>query len=916
MIELAELLLTDGTTTIDLLSLATASGLHLRSWTPASSRYKGRGVWHDSPLASGKRPAFHSWDATEEAMQFTLVGLTTDDLAHRAADFRNLLQQAWDYFENGWPQADPVYLIRRAHGETNPAYSLVMGGETPQDGGYTAEVSAVSYTVGYESWDVRIWREEHWRDCVPGSEGVCLPNAGYESVCRPCFVEFAANGIITVPFGVGIDDLMGAAFTAELWVKFDTMAACQLFDKGLAGPAGWDLAVSAAGAVTATIQFTVADAIQNSNNGVVVVGTWYHIAMTWNPADNRPLIWIDGAQPGYAAGQDKNGATVADGAHDLLIGNNVGLGADLQGDVGWTRASDTERYTVPFTPAVRCDPPAIGVNTMGQWVGEECAGTLIRNMANDPTFDGTLANGTFDCDCLDWVGNIDPADDSIDYTCEEDDIEAFIRNAHGRAAITQIWHFDATAPGTYTGNLVEESNYELLPNPMQVGDFLYIGIDNAAWYYGGFFNVVFDLVDVGANPGGQWTYGTGGAGWGLFAGGSDGTQSFNQTGIRAFSWPIPAAPWVAQAVHGITAYWIRYEVLVAPGNVPPTQQNRPVYTTTWAFTEFESASVPGDVPALARILGVQAGEDQLAGTDEGLMPSRVLLALRSKDRGADFVPYFNFGDPSVAGAAGAQAQVGVTPAVEAQGTEVGDTDRQQAVRVVGSNTIAGTWQPVQSWAIAAAYAPQYYGSYRVFFRGACIAHAGAILRTRVQFAMASGIVATTKEIDWIHDTRDDKLYDLGLMTLPPYAPAHATDLPRTALTITVQQYTDNAGDSMSYYDLAILPVDEKVVEATTTPPGASTLSWQITSRLLFDSTTTLREGSLRTLTLDSGGAVTGYWMPISAGSAWFQVNADQRLWMLGEWYDSANAVWMSAHEMHLRILLKRIARYRSLRGSR
>jgi len=537
-------------------------------------------------------------------------------------------------------------------------------------------------------------------------------------------------------------------------------------------------------------------------------------------------------------------------------------------------------------------------------------------VADDSAFDGTLANGIFDCDCYDWVGNVDPADDSIDYTCEETDIEAFIRNAHTHAAITQIWHYDATAPGTWTGNLVEESNYELLPNPMQVGDFLYIGIDNAALYYGGFFNIVFDLEDVGANPGGQWRYGTGGVGWAVLPGISDGTQWLNQTGIRAVSWPIPAAAWVAQGVHGITAYWIRYEVLVAPGNVPPAQQNRPVYTTTWAFTEFEDTSVPGDVPALARILQVQAGEDQLAGTDEGLMPSRVLLALRSKSRGADFVPYFNFGDPSVAGAAGAQAQAGVTPAVEAQGTEVGDTDRQQAVRVVGQNGAINSWEDVQSWAIAAAYAPQYYGMYRVFFRGACIAHAGTVLRTRVQFAMASGIVATTEEIDWVHDIFDDKLYDLGIMTLPPYAPAHITDLPRTALTITVQQYTDNVADSMSYYDLIILPVDEKVVEAITTPPGSSTLSWQVTSRLLFDSTTTLREGSLRTLTLDSGGAVTGYWMPIAAGPAWFQVNADQRLWMLGEWYNSASSVWASAHEMHLRILLKRIARYQSLRGSR
>ena len=922
MLTYDELYLTDGTTTVDLLSLATPTGAHLRTYRPSSSRQKGGGwggAWHDSALASGQRPAFYAWDAVEARLGLDLVGWTENDVSDLAAKIRNLLQAARDYFVGGLPNASPVYLIRRASGQTTREYSLVLAGTAPEDADYAAAFEQYG-TVGYENWECLIVREAHWRDTIPAGEGVCLPNAGYQSVCRPCFVEFAANGIITTGNGAPLDNLAagGNGMTAEAWVRIDTVSTCEIINKGLAGPAGWDMSVTLpVGAIYATIYCLTLDGIQCTVNGTLTAdGLWHHVAFTWDDAtDLRPHIWVDGVEAAYNAGggQDRNGVIVADAGHDLLIGNNVALTMDLLGAVAWVRASDTERYVGAFTPDSRCTPPAVDANTMGQWVGEACAGTFIRNVADDATFDGTLANGTFDCDCLDWVGNIDPTDDSVDYTCEEDGIEAFIRNAHVRAAITQIWHVD-TSTGNWTGNLAEEDAYELLPNPVENGDFLYIGIDDASQFYGPFNNVVFDLDAVGVSIGGQWAY----SAWWAPLDIHDGTLLLNTTGICAVTFPIAAVnDWVPAVVHGITAYWFRFQVIGAPGNPqPPVQQNRPVYTTNWAYTEFEAANVPGDVPALARILNVVAGEGQTTGTTVGMMPARVLLALRSKDRGADFVPFFNFGDPSVPGVVGAQAQIGVTPAVGAQGTQSTASQRQQGVQVTGQNTIIDTWQPVQSWAIAQAYAPQYYGTYRVFFRGKCIAHAGTTLKTRVHFSMASGIFATTKEIDWIHDTWNNKLYDLGSMILPPYAPAHATDLPRTALTITVQQYTSNIADSMFYYDLIILPVDEKVVEAITSPPGMSALTFTVTSRLLFDSTTTLKTGTLRTLALDDNGAVTGYWRPISAGPAWFQVNANQRLWMLSEWYYAASSVWWSSHETHLKILLKRIARYQSLRGSR
>lgn len=923
MLSYDELFLSDGTTTIDLLSLATRTGVHLSAWRAGASRYKDRGYWHNSAIAPGRRPAMHQWDAVEERITLDVVGWTPDDVARQTADVRNILQQAWDYFETNIPSAVPVYLIRRMEGETNREYSLVLGGFAPEDVDYAAMRSEYG-TVSFDGWDITIWREEHWRDTLPGSEGVCLPNAGYEPVDRPCYIEFAANGIITIPLGANINNLMNNDFCAEIWVRFDTMAACQIFDKGLAGPAGWDLAVSAAGAVTATIQFTVADAIQNSVNGIVVIDTWYHIAMTWDNADNRPLIWIDGTQPAYAAGQDKNGAVVADAAHNLLIGNNVGLTADLQGDVGWARVSDTERYTVPFTPAPRCDPPALpwqDANTMGQWIGAECAGTNIVDMAGQgtQTYDGTLANGTFSYDCLDWVGNVDPSDDSVDYSCDEDDIEVFIRNGHTRAAVTQIWIEDNSA-GTFTGNWVEESAYDLLPNPVEMSDAIYFGIDNGAVFYGPFFNLVFDLADEGVDIGGIWQYWStaGGPGWqNMNIGDQDGTDELNEVGTCAITWIMPGDDWeVADpAGIGIAGYWMRFIVDTITATDPPVQQNRPVYTTNWASTEFKDTSVPGDVPALAYGVLPLPGEMEIYTTND-LMPSRVILALRSLSRGADFVPYFNFGDVSAPGLLGAQTPVGVTPSIAGGiGAQVVNDTRQQGAHVLATNTAVVTWESVQSWQLASVQAVQYYGQFRLYLRARAMALAGTV-KVRALFYTSVEMIATTEEYTFL-DTNRDKLIDLGIVSIPPYAPVHSTDLLYLGLHIFVQQQASNLADTVQYYDMFLCPIDEKVIEVVTVPAGTGTMHWLDKARLWIDSTTVLRTGAVRAMVgIHAAGAdyLSVGWLPISVGPWWFQANADQRVWILAERY--SGTYWYSVPQTHLAVLLRRIARYRSLRGAR
>ncbi|MBU0847602.1 hypothetical protein KKH23_10490, partial [Patescibacteria group bacterium] len=355
----------------------------------------------------------------------------------------------------------------------------------------------------------------------------------------------------------------------------------------------------------------------------------------------------------------------------------------------------------------------------------------------------------------------------------------------------------------------------------------------------------------------------------------------------------------------------------------PEQQNRPVYTTNWAYTELKADSVAGDVPVLARTVAIIAEEGSGGAGVASTHPARVILSLRSLSRGADFVPYFNFGDPSAPGVQGAQCQVGVTPNVEAIGVQALNSDVQTGVYVAGTQT-AAVFELVQSWSIAAAYASQYYGQFRMFVRCSPYTWPGAPANPATVMLwgvvlLADNIVTSTKWTPLDSQRGYYQLYDLGVITIPPYAPVLGIDMPHSDMKIILEQYCSAIGLVIHYYDLILIPIDEKVVEAVgvfdSDGLDYSTMS-DLSSRLVFDSTQTLRTGAMRTLLTDEVGAVTGYMQPITVGPQWFQASSDQRIWMVAENWSYGGQYWRSYHPTALKLLLKKVSLFRSLRGSR
>lgn len=126
----AELRLTDGTDTVDLLSRA--SGFILDDWTPAVAEPKGGGVWQNSPLSKGRRLVMRELNNTIETITLSVRNWNQDAVIRDTQNLRRLLTKATQYWTTDW-QDEPVWIEARAAYEQNRRYALVHDWRTPRD---------------------------------------------------------------------------------------------------------------------------------------------------------------------------------------------------------------------------------------------------------------------------------------------------------------------------------------------------------------------------------------------------------------------------------------------------------------------------------------------------------------------------------------------------------------------------------------------------------------------------------------------------------------------------------------------------------------------------------------------------------------------------------------------------------------
>lgn len=168
------LVITDGTLSdagirnqVDLLSPEGFCVLADGDWRPAITEPKGGGVWRDSQLAEGRRPADFKAQNVTESMTLTVSALDQDALIRDTQNLRRLLNKARTYGTTAW-QDEPVWIEAKSPGESEIRYAIIWDYRTPNDGNpYEQPFFQLVARAGMDDFILTLEREPYWRADEP-----------------------------------------------------------------------------------------------------------------------------------------------------------------------------------------------------------------------------------------------------------------------------------------------------------------------------------------------------------------------------------------------------------------------------------------------------------------------------------------------------------------------------------------------------------------------------------------------------------------------------------------------------------------------------------------------------------------------------------------------------------------------------
>lgn len=166
------LLITDGTTTIDLLN-RTGGGFYVQAWMPAVAEAKEGGAWRDSPLTEGRTPAYRQLGNVIDSFQILVDAPTQDAVARTVKKLRELLESAVKYWVSQQP-GKYVWLEAQGREETNRRYATIFDYRTPSDGDPTTDPFAklTSPRAAFDPWTLTL-EHDQWGEQPPGT-GTCV----------------------------------------------------------------------------------------------------------------------------------------------------------------------------------------------------------------------------------------------------------------------------------------------------------------------------------------------------------------------------------------------------------------------------------------------------------------------------------------------------------------------------------------------------------------------------------------------------------------------------------------------------------------------------------------------------------------------------------------------------------------------
>lgn len=839
--------------TIDLLS--PQWGYHIDEWEPAVATYKEGGVRADSALVDNSYLVAKRWQNVSESLSLKINRVSADALAQSLAELHEILEEASNYWIDGW-RRHPVYIEARAAGESNTRYALLYSGRLVGIPNPYAQPFLQPQGAAVADELELLLERGHWLSQPPG-ETECMPilEAKVDDDAHDQFIARVLNHHSAPTMFWPLDEESGT--TAEELIAGADGEYLGIADPGgvrfLDGGPAPDLPsgpledTSDSGFVNLSPAATqsIFQANWNTTKGTVMFWFRFNDATAWTDEENH-IIAVLGGGTGSHIIVEKLSTSPSKLLLDMGVG---GATFDLDGQAGtnWINVyvSWDSGVSVPFASLYVNGTPidASGTN-WGRFQIDynRIQGTPTTNILGANSVIGTWGIEGQVTRLIYWdrvipFGRIQSlflapplvhiSQNIAGTTCER----GFASSNWTNAVVTHAFVYDASA-ATYSSNLLEGAlPADLLPSDPDAGDILYVGsevqaIDDLATR-GAFSNLAFNLEGV-AGFSGQivWEYRVGGVGatWAELPNAMDDTDGFSRDGRAAVAWEIPD-DWDPQyTVNGVSGFWVRARVDADPNSVAeaPQQVETPIRTVNHPFIdvvgEIDSAQdididdptqaerliinngVGGDLPALGRlsIIDLLRSDTTFSGLET------LYVAGRSLKRGASFSAYLN------------ASQTALPPGVSCSGGNNTSFLFDKglpgyAYLSFSPPSDSSAYQDVITWRIGSALSEEYGGTYRAIVEWEQIqgTHQRGDLNVRLSYSTDTQNSITLNPVQ-PPDGDLAAFLELGTVTIPHNS--------MNSIRLTVQMAPIDAASGVTanihaIYRLFLVPVDEWCVQA-------------------------------------------------------------------------------------------------------
>lgn len=500
----------------------------------------------------------------------------------------------------------------------------------------------------------------------------------------------------------------------------------------------------------------------------------------------------------------------------------------------------------------------------------------------------------------------------------EDDI--FVVNHHKQCNLTHILR--ASGGGlVFSANLFPMDTFPtaLFVAPIVDDDAIYFGVDTSVTDSGPFCNIILDLAQIAVGTVVvDWEYWDSGN-W-VTLNVHDETFAFTDPGVRGVFWEQPA-DWATTAVNGTTGYWIRARLSARAGLlIPPTQQNRTIYTCITPFVDIDVAQLGGNVdPIIQMRLHNRSDDSGPGGAYTNLYMNRVWIGAKETEGHAAFRAYLNFADEQ--NPEGVTVDVTVDPdtatSIQADTNLSSPTGRRTFVDagIIAAGLGLDNWEDRVAIELDTTIARDFYGTYMPLI--ICKQQGGSAGEVSIRLKVVSGTGGISKIGD-VQVTQSTTDHELIVFTDPITIPVSSqmTDADIGDETSIIVQISVSANDADLYlYGLFLQPTDDAWMECEDNANTAES-SLEDGRQLLVDSIAIPKSPTRAIVQRKASNAFVSTWHFDGNGEARIICKENQRLWFhFARTNGAGTSLWLSEPELSCSVRLSMTSRYLFGRGA-